>query len=209
MAFTTMFKKALNIKSEQKLSDKETKKLQADATKKFGLSEASAAALLPSKPGLSLRKCGGGSTARIFSSEQVAVVFDPGDGSLVPTLASLWRMPPATFPTLLVPAPVAPFLIGGSDLMLPGVHGVSLPAVCDADALLAAGAVACVAVLGNPCAFAVGRSRAMGWVGCGWVASSGLWKGMVWTCTCHSRVGVERMRWGGLVWRNAFPRHQP
>jgi len=152
-----MWRKVPNVKSEQKLSDKDTKKLQADAIRKLHISPEQAAELLPRKPGLSVQKCGGGMTARIFTSEQRAVAFDPGDGGVVYTLSSVWRMPAGTFPTLHVPDPIAGVLIGGSDLMLPGVHGLSLPDGADADALLAVGNIACVAIFGNPAPLAVGR----------------------------------------------------
>jgi predicted ribosome-associated RNA-binding protein Tma20 len=153
----SMFRKPPNIKSEQKLSDKDAKKLQADAARQLLLSADQAAELMPRKPGLTVRQCGGGMTARIFTSEQRAVAFSTGDGGLVPSLPSVWRLPAGTFATLHVPEPVAGFILNGSDLMLPGVHGVSLPEGADPDACLTPGGIACVAALGNPHAFAVGK----------------------------------------------------
>lgn len=150
-----MFRKAPNIKTELKLSDKEAKRLQADAARFLNLTAEQAALLFPRKPGMSVQKCGGGMAAKIYASDGVALAVDTGS-ALVPSLPSLWRLPAATFVTLLVPEQTAPFLIGGSDLMLPGVHGVRLQAGADAAAPLAAGAVACVCVLGNPAPFAVG-----------------------------------------------------
>ncbi|KAJ1619732.1 hypothetical protein T492DRAFT_848343 [Pavlovales sp. CCMP2436] len=149
-----MFRKPANVKSEQKLSDKDAKKLQADAVRLLGISAEDAGKLLPRKPGLSVQKCGGGLSAVIYTSEGCAVAFECGAGdALVPSLPSLWRMPPGTFPTLFVPEETAPFLVGGSDLMLPGVHGLLLP---DAGQPLVPGTVACVAALGNSAPFAVG-----------------------------------------------------
>lgn len=152
-----MFRKPPNIKSEQKLSDKDVKKLQVDAAHKLFMSADQAAELLPRKPGLIVRQCGGGMTARIFTSEQRAIAFGTGDGGIVPSLPSVWRLPAGTFATLHVPEPVAGFMLNGSDLMLPGVHGISLPDGADPDECLAPGGIACVAVFGNPCAFAVGK----------------------------------------------------
>lgn len=153
-----MWRKPANIKSEQKLSDKDVKKLQADATRLLAVSPEQAATLLPRKPGLSVQKCGGGCSARIYVSEGCAVAFDPvgSSNALVPSLPSLWRLPPTTLPTLLVPAQAAPFVLGGSDLMLPGVMGWRLPPSGGPDAVLAPGMIVCVAVFGNPAPFAIG-----------------------------------------------------
>ncbi|GJE88956.1 eukaryotic translation initiation factor SUI1 family protein [Phanerochaete sordida] len=52
------------------------------------------------------------------------------DGALIPTVYALWKKPDL-LPFLSTPAPVVPKLIGGADLMIPGVVQHSLPLAID------------------------------------------------------------------------------
>ena len=152
-----MWRKPPNVKSEQKLSDKEVKKAQTECAQRLGLSLEEVATLLPRKPGLTLHKVGGGLSAKFVCTGGIPVGFEIGDSGLLPSLCGVWRLGAGVLTTLYVPEPVAAFLIGGSDLMLPGVARVSVGKGLDFDAALSVGAFACVCVLGNPEAFALGR----------------------------------------------------
>jgi translation initiation factor 2D len=160
-----MFKKAAQCeaKNEGKLRGKELKKLRADAQKAFpplsppssGDDESAALlldALLPLKgKEASLRKLGGGSRTQLFCIDGIPMLVDTGEkrgATLFPTLAGLWAAP-GTLPIVWVHPPVSKYLIGGADLMLPGLHSIEGSAQpTDYVAL-------CIA--GNPAAVAVGR----------------------------------------------------
>ena len=149
----TVFKKDVQIKSDQKLSGKDAKKIIASVQALYG-EEASS---LLGKKDVSLRRTGGGTVATLYCSEAGPLFFEAeadaggaGGASLLPTLLALWRAP--LLPTLLVPAPVSAFLINHADLMLPGVLGYE-----NWRDGLNAGDVACIAVHGNPAPLALGR----------------------------------------------------
>ena len=149
----TVFKKDLQMKSDQKLSGKDAKKIIASVQALYG-EEASS---MLGKKDVSLRRTGGGTVATLYCSEVGPLFFEAegdaggaGGASLLPTLLALWRVP--ILPTLLVPAPVSAFLINNADLMLPGVLGYE-----NWRDGLNAGDVACIAVHGNPAPLALGR----------------------------------------------------
>ena len=145
----TVFKKDVQVKTDQKLSGKDAKKFIASAQALYG----DEAAALLGKKDVSLRRTGGGTVATLYCSEAGALFFETEGGagvSLLPTLLALWRAP--ILPTLLVPAPVLAPIINGADLMLPGVLGYEhwRDGMSEGD-------VACIAVHGNPAPLAVGR----------------------------------------------------
>jgi len=149
----TVFKKDVQIKSDQKLSGKDAKKIIASVQALYG-EEASS---MLGKKDVSLRRTGGGTVATLYCSEAGPLFFEAegdaggaGGASLLPTLLALWRAP--LLPTLLVPAPVSAFLVNHADLMLPGVLGYE-----NWRDGLNAGDVACIAVHGNPAPLALGR----------------------------------------------------
>ena len=98
-----MFKKPLNIKSEQRLSEKEGKKLRERCASEYALSADEVEVLLPRKASLVTQRVGGGSSTRVISRDGLAMLFDVGDGSHLPSLPALWLlMPVAPLPVLLV-----------------------------------------------------------------------------------------------------------
>ena len=143
VARTMPFKgKELLVKSEQKVSSKDAKKLCAEARTAEG------AALLTGD--IKLRRTAGGLVCRMVCSNGTPMLFELNQTGLLPTLPALWKCPSA-LPALLIPHEASRFLINGADLLLPGVRGCdpSIPA-------LEAGAAACVRVFGNPAALAIG-----------------------------------------------------
>ncbi|KAL1520676.1 hypothetical protein AB1Y20_022245 [Prymnesium parvum] len=143
------FKKELTVKSDQKLSGKDSKKLLGEVERALPGFPASD---LLAKRELSLRKPSGGVSAKLYCEGSVPLLFEL-NGQIFPSLAALWRFPTPPLPALVVPPPVSRFLLSGADLMLPCVMRCE-PRGADAPA---AGSAACVLIEGNPAAVAVGR----------------------------------------------------
>ena len=109
----TVFKKDVQIKSDQKLSGKDAKKIIASVQALYG-EEASS---MLGKKDVSLRRTGGGTVATLYCSEAGPLFFEAegdaggaGGASLLPTLLALWRAPllPTLLPPLLPPLLLAP-----------------------------------------------------------------------------------------------------
>ena len=96
-----MFKKELQLKTDQKLSGKDAKKFIAAVQTHYG-DEASG---LLGKKDLSLRKTGGGSVVTLYCNSEAGALFFEADGQVLPTLPALWKAP--ILPTLVVPVPVS------------------------------------------------------------------------------------------------------
>ena len=146
----TPFKKELQVKSDQKLSNKDVKKLKEQSATTFNISNDTAAAL--GGRDVALRKTGGGLIAKLYCDGAAsACLFEIDDGRPLPTLTALWRLP-TLLPPLLVPPAVSEYVLSGADLMLPGVIGMA-----EGVLELSAGDAVCVLVSGNPAAVAIGR----------------------------------------------------
>ena len=141
-------KKELQIKSDQKLSNKDVKRLTQQLAQQLCLLDATATALIGKD--IALRKSGGGVSVKLYCRDTDAVLFEVDAHGAMPSLTSLWRLP-SLLPPVLVPPPVSEYLLSGASLMLPGVIGFG-----GGDGLSAGDAV-CVLVSGNPAAVAVGR----------------------------------------------------
>ena len=171
------FKKELLVKSEQKLGGKDAKKLIAEAQQRLG---DDAKELL--KGDLKQRKSAGGVVCRIICNEGLPMLFELGNSGLLPTLPALWKAPSA-LPALIIPPEAARFLLNGADLLLPGVRG------CDATVPdLPAGTPACVRIMGNPAAVAVGV-----------LAVDGAAIAMAVAEPCEHKGGLGRRRLGPIV----------
>jgi translation initiation factor 2D len=145
----SFFKKEITCKSDQKLSSKDLKKLNADVQRELCLSDEDTSALI-GKRGIALRKPTGGVTAKLWCEGDKVVVFE-ARGCLLPSLSELWR-DPALLPALIVHPPVSEFVLGGADLMLPGVCGMKA-----VEGSLTLGGPAAILVVGNPSPIAIGR----------------------------------------------------
>ena len=155
-----MFRKAhdVGVSSSSLLRNKEGRAARDAAAKSFpGVSEAQLDALLPAKAGIESVKLSSKLLAYGAASDHVPTFIDLDPKAplrkLMPTIYGLWRAP-SMLPTLLVPSQVSGFVIGGADLMLPGVYvprGSGLPP-------FEAGQLVALRVAGNPLPFAVGEA---------------------------------------------------
>lgn len=149
-----MFKKPSDVAVNGKalLRGKEARALHELIEKLFVGGAAVADAVLPLKAGVEARKLACKVTAYGPPGEPAAFLdLDAkAAGRLAPTLTTLWAHP-ALLPALVIPAGVSHFLVGGADLMLPGVlvPDGGLPP-------FAAGALLAVRVAGNPAPLALG-----------------------------------------------------
>eukprot|EP00873_Tetraselmis_striata_P016277 jgi/Tetstr1/436541/TSEL_002696.t1 len=167
-----MFKKPVTLSSTHKISGGDRKKLrkQAPATprtpayttpysrlslqKAFpGAAEEDLLAVLPAKDGeLSLGKVQSSRTQIYLLDEQPIFVDVSGKGDFFPTVFALWRAP-ALLPAVTVKHPaVTTYVVGGADLMLPGVDAAAgVPPV-------ERGAMVAILSPGNPAPLAVGEA---------------------------------------------------
>lgn len=117
------------------------------------MTEEDVEAILPSKAGeLEMNKLTG-SKIVVYSLDKIPILFDPsGKGDIVPTVFGLWRSPKLV-PTVYLKHPaVSQFVVGGADLMLPGVDlSQGLPQFAKED-------LVSISVHGNPCPIAIGSA---------------------------------------------------
>ncbi|KAJ6482936.1 eukaryotic translation initiation factor SUI1 family protein [Mycena vitilis] len=118
-----MFKKSLNAKTSSPLRSSDRRKLKQRVVASFGISPEDGDLLVPegilsvkfhthlNEPGIAY-----------LSPEGDPLWFTLGKGSddLIPTVYTLWKRP-KLLPFLSTPAAVIPVLVGGADLMIPGV----------------------------------------------------------------------------------------
>ncbi|KAI9454256.1 hypothetical protein BJY52DRAFT_767203 [Lactarius psammicola] len=136
-----MFKKPLaDIKTSAPLRSSDRRKLRARTTERFQLAPEIADTLVPD--GLLVQKFSAynsESGVLYISGDGDPLWFSVGKGSgssfdeLIPTVYTLWKHP-MLLPVLTTPAAVIPILVGGADLMVPGV--VQAPAHASAGTLI-------------------------------------------------------------------------
>ncbi|KAI0270474.1 hypothetical protein BC834DRAFT_1039235 [Gloeopeniophorella convolvens] len=133
-----MFKKPLgDAKTSAPLRSSDRRKLRARIAARFQLAPELAEVLVPD--GLQAQKFSthtGEPGVLYLAPDGTPLWFIAGKDSdeLVPTVYTLWKHP-ALLPVLTTPAAVIPVLIGGADLMIPGV--VQAPPAAPAGALVA------------------------------------------------------------------------
>ncbi|EFJ51539.1 hypothetical protein VOLCADRAFT_56991 [Volvox carteri f. nagariensis] len=118
-----MFKKPFSIGQSHKVSGADRKKLRRALEQTFGVSEESLEVLLPAKSGeLECAKLASPSRVVLYLHDGQPILVDPnGKGDYVPTIFALWRLP-TLLPQVHVKHPaVSRYIVGGADLMLPGV----------------------------------------------------------------------------------------
>ncbi|KAG2432033.1 hypothetical protein HYH02_013103 [Chlamydomonas schloesseri] len=150
-----MFKKPSNLGQSHKVSGADRKKLRKALEKAYGVSEDGLEAILPAKAGeLECVKLASPSRMVLYLHDGSPILMDPnGKGDYAPTVFALWRWPDM-LPRVYVKHPaVSRYLVGGADLMLPGVAlpPEGLPAF-QRDQLLA------LCSPGNPAPVAVGAA---------------------------------------------------
>ncbi|CAN1244644.1 Eukaryotic translation initiation factor 2D [Linum perenne] len=150
-----MFKKAVEAKSHQRLSGADRKKLKRTLKDKFPrASDADMDVLLPPKAQISVAKLQ--TRVLVYSVEGDFPVFFDIDGrgtEIYPTVFALWRVPELLPSFMLKGGEVSRFILGGADLMLPGISVLAegLPP-------FRAGEAWAVKVPGNPAPIAVGST---------------------------------------------------
>lgn len=150
-----MFKKAVEAKSHQRLSGADRKKLKRTLRDRFPrASDADIDALLPPKTEITVSKFQ--NRVLVYSVEGGFPVFFDVDGrgtEIFPTVFSLWKVPELLPCFMLKGGEVSRFVIGGADLMFPGI---SVPA--DGLPSFLSGEPWAVKVPGNPAPIAVGST---------------------------------------------------
>ncbi|KAL9245147.1 hypothetical protein vseg_018830 [Gypsophila vaccaria] len=150
-----MFKKAVEAKSQQRLSGADKKKLRRSVKEKFPrASDVDIDTLLPPKAEITVAKFP--NRILVYGVEGSFPVFFDSDGrgsELYPTVYALWNAPDLLPAFTLKGGEVSRFVINGADLMFPGIsiHQDGLPS-------FAAGEPWAVKVPGNPAPIAVGAT---------------------------------------------------
>ncbi|KAL2467469.1 eukaryotic translation initiation factor SUI1 family protein [Forsythia ovata] len=150
-----MFKKALDAKSQQRLSGADRKKLKRTVKERFPhISDADIDVLLPPKVDVTVSKYP--NRVLVFALEGDYPVFFDSDGrgkEIFPTVYALWKVQDLLPAFVLKGGEVSRFVLGGADLMFPGIHipAEGLPSFL-------AGEPWAVKVPGNPAPIAVGTT---------------------------------------------------
>lgn len=148
-----MFKKAAEVKSQQRLSGADRKKLRRTAAARFpNASDADIDSLLPPKAEITV--CKYPNRILVYYVEGAQPMFFDIDGrgtEILPTVYALWKVPELLPAFWLKGGEVSRYVLGGADLMFPGIY---IPAEGLPNFL--AGEPWAVKVPGNPAPIAVG-----------------------------------------------------
>ncbi|MBA0852192.1 hypothetical protein Goshw_002269, partial [Gossypium schwendimanii] len=150
-----MFKKAVEAKAQQRLSGADRKKLKRTIRDRFPrASDTDIDALLPPKAEITVSKFQ--NRVHVYGVEGGFPLFFDVDGrgsEIYPTVFALWKLPEMLPYFMLKGGEVSRFVIGGADLMFPGISVAAegLP-------LFSAGEPWAVKVPGNPAPIAVGST---------------------------------------------------
>ncbi|KAI3464254.1 hypothetical protein Pfo_020917 [Paulownia fortunei] len=150
-----MFKKAVEAKSQQRLSGADRKKLKRAIKERFpNASDADIDVLLPPKVEITVSKYP--NRVLVYGLEGDCPMFYDGDGrgsEIFPTVYALWKVPDLLPAFMLKGGEVSRFMLGGADLMFPGIQipAEGLPS-------FSAGEPWAVKVPGNPAPIAVGTT---------------------------------------------------
>ncbi|KAM7477282.1 hypothetical protein LguiB_024525 [Lonicera macranthoides] len=151
-----MFKKWVEAKAQQRLSGADRKKLKRSVRDRFpNASDSDIDSLLPPKVEISVAKYP--NRVLVYSWEGGYPMFFDVDGrgsEIFPTVYALWKVPELLPSFLLKGSEVSRFIIGGADLMFPGI---SIPA--EGLPSFLAGETWAVKVPGNPAPIAVGTTN--------------------------------------------------
>lgn len=153
--FDKMFKKAVEAKSQQRLSGADRKKLKRIVRERFpSVSDADIDLLLPPKVEITVTKYP--NRVLVYGLEGDCPMFFDGNGrgtEIFPTVYALWKVPDLLPAFMLKGGEVSRYVLGGADLMFPGIHipPEGLPP-------FSAGEPWAVKVPGNPAPIAVGST---------------------------------------------------
>lgn len=150
-----MFKKAVEVKSQQRLSGADRKKLRRTIRERFpNASDTDIDSLLPPKGEITVSKYP--NRILVYTVEGGYPMFFDIDGrgtEMFPTVYALWKVPELLPTFVLKGGEVSRFVIGGADLMFPGIQ---IPP--DGLPSFSAGQLWAVKVPGNPAPIAVGST---------------------------------------------------
>ena len=147
-----MFKKA-SSSGGHALKGSDVKKLRKAAMEALGVDDEALSAVLPPKAHVEMQAWSTPTKSLVFLVDEQPLFFDPnGRGRIFPTVYALWRFPDA-MKHLLTHSEVSPKVLGGADLMCPGVivPADGLPDFEEGDALA-------LRIPENPFPFAVGEA---------------------------------------------------
>mmetsp|Transcript_36954 Transcript_36954/g.104288 ORF Transcript_36954/g.104288 Transcript_36954/m.104288 type:complete len:601 (-) Transcript_36954:203-2005(-) len=148
-----MFKKPVTISARHKVSGSDRKKLRRTLQTAFSCaSEEDILAFLPNKEGqLEVGKVQSSKIQIYFLDDEPIIVDSSSKGDFFPTVYALWKSP-ALLPAVTVKHPaVTKFVVGGADLMLPGVDAsAGIPP-------MEKGAICAILSPGNSAPLAVGE----------------------------------------------------
>ncbi|CAL9019740.1 unnamed protein product [Prunus brigantina] len=151
-----MFKKAVEARSHQRLSGADRKKLKRSLKNKFPrASESDIDSLLPPKV-VEIAVAKFQNRVHVYGVEGGFPIFFDIDGrgtDIFPTVYALWKVPDLLPSFMLKGGEVSRYIIGGADLMFPGI---SIPA--EGLPSFIAGEAWAVKVPGNPAPIAVGTT---------------------------------------------------
>lgn len=154
-----MFKKAVEAKPQQRLSGADRKKLRRTVKDRFpNASDAHLDTLLPPKVEITVSKYP--NRILVYGLEGGDPLFFDSDGRgtyIYPTVYALWKVPELLPSFVLKGGEVSRFVIGGADLMFPGIK---IPA--DGLPSFSTGEPWAVKVPGNPAPIAVGSTTVSG-----------------------------------------------
>lgn len=152
-----MFKKAVEAKSLQRLSGADKKKLKRTIKQRFcNVSDADVDVLLPPKAEITITKFQ--NRVHVYAVEAGFPMFFDIDGRgthIFPTVYALWKVPQLLPAFTLKGGEVSRYVIGGADLMFPGI---SVPAEEGGLPSFSVGELWAVKVPGNPAPIAVGTT---------------------------------------------------
>lgn len=150
-----MFKKAVEAKAQQRLSGADRKKLKRTIRDRFPrASDADIDALLPPKAEITVSKFQ--NRVHVYGVEGGFPLFFDVDGrgsEIYPTVFALWKLPEMLPYFMLKGGEVSRFVIGGADLMFPGIS-----VAADGLPSFSASEPWAVKVPGNPAPIAVGST---------------------------------------------------
>lgn len=150
-----MFKKAVEAKAQQRLSGADRKKLKRTIRDRFPrASDADIDALLPPKAEITVSKFQ--NRVHVYGVEGGFPLFFNVDGrgsEIYPTVFALWKLPEMLPYFMLKGGEVSRFVIGGADLMFPGIS-----VAADGLPSFSASEPWAVKVPGNPAPIAVGST---------------------------------------------------
>ncbi|EFJ36653.1 hypothetical protein SELMODRAFT_77083 [Selaginella moellendorffii] len=117
-----MFKKASEVKAQQRLSGADRKKLRRSICERFGhATDAHIESILPAKADVTVAKLANPNRLHVYVVDGGPPMLFDVDGEVFPTVYALWKLPSLLPAFILKGAEVSRYVVGGADLMFPGI----------------------------------------------------------------------------------------